>query len=60
MIPAAETTAIEKDSFDRNSMVQGPVTVRYALEGSAQPLTVASYTAITAALEHDPKSALDA
>ncbi len=41
-------------------MVQGPVTVRYALEGSAQPLTVASYTAITAALEHDPKSALDA
>ena len=49
-------------------------TVRYALDGSAQPLTVTSYTydalpadeqatlpspaAITAALEHDPTSAL--
>lgn len=51
-------------------------TVRYALDGSAQPLTVTSYTyealpvdeqatlpspeAITAALEHDPASPLDA
>ena len=51
-------------------------TVRYALDGSAQPLTVTSYTyealpadeqatlpspaAITAALEHDPSTALDA
>ncbi|MEY9776392.1 PDDEXK nuclease domain-containing protein [Arthrobacter sp. MW3 TE3886] len=50
-------------------------TVRYALDGSAQPLTVTSYTyealpvdeqatlpspaAITAALEHDPASPLD-
>lgn len=50
-------------------------TVRYALDGSAQPLTVTSYTyealpvdeqatlpspeAITAALEHDPVSPLD-
>jgi predicted nuclease of restriction endonuclease-like (RecB) superfamily len=51
-------------------------TVRYALDGSAQPLTVTSYTyealpvdeqatlpspaAITVALEHDPASPLDA
>lgn len=51
-------------------------TVRYALDGSAQPLTVTSYTyealpvderatlpspeAITAALEHEPASPLDA
>ncbi|WP_434612797.1 PDDEXK nuclease domain-containing protein [Arthrobacter sp. A5] len=51
-------------------------TVRYALDGSAQPLTVASYTyealpadeqatlpspaAITAALGHDPAGAPDA
>ena len=51
-------------------------TVRYALDGSAQPLTVTSYTyealpvdeqatlpspaAITAALKHDPASPLDA